>query len=430
MKSREKILLALFVSAIVLWRGLPMLRSMVLGRLDDDTRRLAALKSAKTSIDDKEFQLQMAQHKLAEWVDRSLPPEPVEAQRLYQEWLTDLAEGAGMTNIRVTPDPLQVTPDKSFRPVRVSVKAEATFEQLTYFLHQFYRIDLLQRIQALKVEGPPTPGGPLKITITAEGLCLHDAHDRNHLFPRTELAKSLPRSFDTVTVASAEEFPKEPGFVVRIDNGEERGSDQHGGEYAVVTKIDGDKWTVTRAAEGTTKAYHPAKSEIELFPVRFDQKDLTLEKRRKTLAKHPFVQPIPPAPVVVDTNDPARQTKLIGTTLTEKEQSAWLFNEFTRINTVVKKGSSISIGDVEGTVEAIEENSIRVKRGDQLWKLSMGKDLRSMTRGEAGSEDSVFSGFSDEGPDGRGGGDPGSRRGRSRRSRRSDRSEMNFDPRQ
>lgn len=104
MKHREKILLALFVSAIVVWRGLPMLRAMVLGRLDNDVRRLAVLKSTKTGIDDKEFKLQISQRKMAEWLEQSLPPEPVEAQRLYQEWLTDLAEAAGIANIRVTPE--------------------------------------------------------------------------------------------------------------------------------------------------------------------------------------------------------------------------------------------------------------------------------------------------------------------------------------
>ncbi len=428
MKPREKILLAVCIAVIVGWRGLPMLRSLVLGRLDDDTRRIHTLKAAQAAIEDKEFKLQITQRKTREWLEQSLPPEPVESQRLYQEWLNDLAEVAGISNLRVTPEPLQVTPDKSFRSVRVSVKGEATFEQLTYFLHQFYRTDLLHRIQALKVEGPTNPGGPLKITIMAEGICLRDAPERDHLFPRTELAESLPKSFDTMKVSSSEEFPKEPGFVVRIDNDEERGSGQHGGEYAIVTKMDGNKWTLKRAVEGSTKAYHAAKREVELFPVRFDQKDISLDARRKAMAKHPFVQPVPPAPVVADTNDPARQTKLIGTTLTESEHSAWLFNESTRLNTVVKKGSSISVGDVEGTVEAIEQNSIQVKRGDQLWNLAIGKDLRSMTRGEAGNgDDSMFPGLSEDSPDGRGG-DPGSRGGRGR-SRRPRRPEVNFDPR-
>jgi hypothetical protein len=420
MKRREKILLIFLVSAVVGWRGLPVLRAMVLGRLDEDSRKIAALKVIQTKLEDETLWLQIKQRRVNDWIDRSLPPEPVEAQRLYQEWVHDLAElVAGLSSVRVTPEPLQVTPNASFRAVRVSVKGEGTFEQLTYFLHEFYRADLLHRVQALKVEGPPNPGGPLKITMMVEGLCLPDAPPRTHLFPRTTLADSLPRSFDTLKVNSAEEFPKEPPFMIQIDN-----------EFATVTKIAGNKWTVKRAIEGTSKAYHAAKAEVELFPVKFEQKNVTLDDRRKTLVKHPFVQPVPPAVQVVDTNDPALQTKLMATILTEVEPVAFLFNSETRFNTVVHKGTAISVGDVEGTVVAIEQNSIEIKRDNGLWRLAIGKDLRSMTRGDSnGPEDSPFTGYSDEPPDGRGS-DPRIPGGRDRfRSRRGRRSEINFDSR-
>jgi hypothetical protein len=419
MQRREKLLLIFLVSAVVGWRGLPILRAMVLGRLDDASRRIATLKAARTSLEEKTFQLHIKEHRKTDWIDRSLPPEPVEAQRLYQEWVTDLAEQAGISALRVTPDPLQTTTTPGFRAVRVSVKGEATFEQLTYFLHEFYRADLLHRVQALKVEGPPNPGGPLKITMGVEGLCLTEAPARTHLFPRTELADSLPRSFDTLKVNSADEFPKEPPFIIHIDN-----------ELAMVTKIAGTKWTIQRAVEGTSKAYHAAKSEVELFPIKFEQKDRSLDDRKKALAKHPFVQPVPPPVQVVDTNDPALQTKLMATILTEVEPVAFLFNSETRFNTVVHKGTAISIGDVEGTVVAIEQNSIQIKRGDDLWRLAIGKDLRSMTRGDAnGSEDSPMTGYSDEPSEGRGS-DPRNSGGRDRfRSRRGRRSEINFESR-
>lgn len=420
MQRREKILLIFFVSAIVIWRGLPILRAMVLGRLDEASLRIQALNKDEAVLEDKEFQLQINQRRMSDWTERSLPPEPAEAQRLYQEWLNDLAELAGISSLRVTPEPLQTAPtDISFRSVRVSVKGEATFEQLTYFLHEFYRADLLHRVQALKVESPG-PGAPLKIVLMAEGLCVHGAQPRSHLFPRTELAESLPRSFDTLKVSSVEGFPKEPGFVLRIDN-----------ELATVTKIDGNKVHVKRAVEGTAKAYHANKAEVELFPVRFDQQQISLDDRKKTLAKHPFVQPAPPQAQVVDTNDPARQTKLMGTILTEGEPTAWLYNDVTHFNTVVKKGTTISIGDIQGTVEAVEANSIQIKRGQDLWRLKMGKDLRSMTRSESGgSDDSMLSGFSDDAPPEGRSGEPRNPSGRDRfRGRRVRRPEFNFESR-
>ncbi len=427
MGRREKILLILLVSAVVGWRALPILRAMVLGRLDEDSRRIEALKVTAARLDDKEFQLQIDQRRMSDWKDRSLPPEPAEAQRLYQEWLNDLAELAGISSLRVTPEPLQVTPN--YRTVRVTVKGQSTFEQLTYFLHEFHRVDLLHRIQALKVEGPPNPGGPLKISVTAEGLCLHDALPRSHLFPRAELADSLPRSFDTLKVASAEGFPKEAGFTVRIEN--VPGAESNA-EFVKVTKISGNQWTVQRAVEGTSKAYHAAKAEVELFPVRFDQNDLKLEDRRKALAKHPFVQPVPPRIQIADSNDPARQTKLMGTILADNEHTAWLYNEVTKFNTVVKKGMPISVGDIQGTVVEIEPDAVQIKRADGVWRLAIGKDLRSMTRVAAGGARrlDVFGLFRRLSGRARGeaGNPPDGGRSRSR-SRRSRRPEMSFESR-
>jgi len=424
MRRREKILVILLVSAVVGWRGLPILRAMVLGRLDADAQRIEALKSAAAVLDDKAWDLKINQRRMSDWIDRSLPPEAAEAQRLYQEWLNDLADSAGISSLRVTPEPLQVTPDASYKAVRVSLKGQSTFEQLTYFLHQFYRADLLHRIQALKVEGPTNPGDPLKVLLTAEALCLRDAPPRSHLFPRTELADSLPRSFDTLKVKSAEGFPKEPGFTVRIDN--VPGAESIA-EFVTVTKISGNQWTVQRAVEGSTKAYHPAKTEVELFPVRFDQRDVTLDDRRKALAKHPFVQPVPPRIQTADSNDPARQTKLMGTILADNEHTAWLYNDATKINTVVKKGMPIGVGDVQGTVVEIEPDGIQIKRGTELWRLAIGKNLRSMTRVVAGGgDDSMFSGFSDDSPDARPG-ESGTPSDRGRRTRRFRRPEMNFE---
>jgi hypothetical protein len=427
MPLRQKILIIALVAVVVGWRGLPILRGIVLGRLDDDVRRIQSLKSTAAKLENQELQVQIKQRRMNDWLDHSLPPEPVEAQRLYQEWLNDLAELAGIANLRVTPEPLQMNPTASFRTVRVSVKGQATFEQLTYFLHEFYRTDLLHRVQALKVEAPTNPGEPLKILVTAEGLCLHDAPVRNHLFPKTELASSLPRSFDTVKVASTEGFPSEPGFLVRIE-----GTPSEPSELVTVTKISGKMWTVKRAAEGSKKVYHPPKAEVELFPIRYEQKSLSLADRQKGLVKHPFVQPIPPRSQMADGDDPARQTNLMGTTiLADKEHSsAWLFNHTTRQATVVKQGTSISVGDVSGTVVAIDPDWIQIKRGEGLWQLAIGRDLRSMTRVEAGStDDAMF----DDAPESRGG---ESRSGESRnggrdrfRSRRFRRPEINFESR-
>jgi hypothetical protein len=175
---------------------------------------------------------------------------------------------------------------------------------------------------------------------------------------------------DSVKVASTEGFPKEPGFSIRIEK-----------ELALVTKIDGDTWTIKRGLDGTTKDFHKPKAEVELYPIRAERKDVKLEDVKKALVANPFVKP-GAVTRTVDPNDPARQTRLISSVGENDDQVACLLNSQTKAQTVVHKGTEISIGDIQGTVVAVELKYIHIKRGNDVWQLNLGKDLRSMFRAD------------------------------------------------
>ncbi len=368
MQRREKILGLLLVGAVLAWLGRGVVHSVFLGRLDDRKDKLALVKETQTSVSAKELNLLQTMKKMGQWRDRSLPGEPLEALRLYQQWLTDLGQTSGIAQLHVTPEQRTGT-GPGWKSISVKVTGEATFDQLTTFLHEFQRIALLHRIASIKVEGPKT-SGPLKLTMVAEGLLFDDSAAKTRLLARTTLAESLPRSFDTAKVASTEGFPTEPGFGVRIEK-----------ELVLVTKIDGDKWTVKRALEGTTKASHPPKSEVEIYPVREERKNIKLEDVRKSLAANPFVKP-GGATRTIDPNDPARLTRLISSVAAPDDQTACLYNTQTKAQTVVKNGTEITIGDIQGTVVAVEPKYIHIKRGNDVYQLNLGKDLRSMVRAD------------------------------------------------
>ncbi len=268
MQRREKILALLLISAVLAWYGSGIVHRIFLGRLDERKEKLALVKETQANVSAKEQNLLNTMKKMGDWRDRSLPNESLEALRLYQQWLTDLGQTSGITQLHVTPEQRQGT-GPGWKSISVKVTGEATFEQLTTFLHEFQRIALLHRIASIKVEGPKI-SGPLKVTMVAEGLLFDDSAPKTRLLARTTLAESLPRSFDTAKVTSTEGFPTEPGFGLRIER-----------ELVLVTKVDGDKWTVKRALEGTTKASHPPKSEVEIYPVRPERKDIKLEDVRK-----------------------------------------------------------------------------------------------------------------------------------------------------
>jgi hypothetical protein len=282
--------------------------------------------------------------------------------------LTDLGQTAGISQLHVAPEQRQGS-GPGYKTISVKVTGEATFDQLTSFLHQFQRIALLQRIASLKVEGPKTTG-PLKLTMIAEAMAFEDIAPRTRLLPRTTLVESMGRSSDDMKVGSAEGFPKEPGFSVRVEK-----------ELVLVSKVNGNTWTVKRAMEGTTKAYHAPKAEVELYPIRPSRKDIKLEDVKKSLAANPFVKP-GAVTRTIDPNDPARQTKLMSSVAENDDQTACLYNAQTKTQTVVHKGTEISIGDIQGTVVAVEPKYIHIKRGSDVWQLNIGKDLRSMVRAD------------------------------------------------
>jgi Tfp pilus assembly protein PilO len=364
MQRREKILLSLLVGAVIVWYGWGIVRGIFLGRLDDRTAQLSALKDTEEALSEKQIKLLQTMKRMGEWKNRSLPPETLEALRLYQQWLTDLGQTSGLSQLHVTPEQRQGN-GPHYKTISVKVTGEGTFEQLTTFLHEFQRIALLHRITSIKVEGPKT-SGPLKLTMIAEGISFEDGAPRTRLMARTTLADSLPKSFDSVKVASTEGFPEEPGFSVRIEK-----------ELAIVTKINGNTWTLKRGIDGTALARHAPKAEVELYPIRPERKDIKLDDVRKTLVANPFVKP-GAVTRTVDPNDPARQTRLMASVADNEDQTAYLYNAQTKSQTVVHKGTEISVGDVQGTVVAVEPKYIQIKRGSDVFQLNIGKDLRSM----------------------------------------------------
>lgn len=416
MKPREKKLAAICAVVIVGYLGYQTVIGALMSPLEERQTRIKGLDKLTDKLEANEANVLAAQRRMGALKDRSLPPDAYQAQRFYTSWLTDLAQISGLTNVHVTPDQIPSS-NPAYRSVGVTVKGDGNFEQLTTFLYEFQRIELLHRIAGLKLEGPPNPGGPFKITINAEGLSLPDAAPRQHLFPRTQLADSLPKSFDNMKVASSEGFPKEAGFDARIES-----------EIVTVTKINGNEWTLKRGAEGTALVRHPSKAEVELFPIRSDRANLKVEEIRKALVKHPFTAPVPvTAAAANDPNDPARLTRLMGSVdVAGGDISAWLYNKTTNTRTVVRKGSAISVGDVRGTVAAVEPNCIKIDRGGEVWQLDFGRNLRSMTRVGGNSDDGMDPELMMEGgPRGGGefrgrGGQGGSGGRERRRSRRSD----------
>lgn len=285
MQRREKILLFGLLAVAIGWQGWPMLRNRFYGPIEERESQLQALKLKVGGKQDQNLAALRAVARLKEWKAASLPPNEFDAQRLYQQWLTDTALGCGFQDLRVTPA-RRSTMGIAGMQVQVNVEGTATLAELARFLHRFRRIALLHRLTQIVTESPSNQGDPrLKVSVTAEGLCLREAADRSYLFPEGLLKSETSRSATQLQVDDTEDFPKAPGFRVVVD-----------AEYMTVTKMDGATWTVVRGVEGSTVEKHATGTRVELAPILPTAAQLTFDEAAKLVAENPFAKKAPARP--------------------------------------------------------------------------------------------------------------------------------------
>jgi hypothetical protein len=299
--TRQQILLAAAVGVVVLWVAIFMVGPAALAPFQ---QKAEDLKKVTASVEQKTKDaaaVEKAKTQLVAWRARSLPPDvgaakskrsdALDAQRKYQEWITDLTILAGFDSPKVRPlASRQISRTFSGASVNaavsvaVSVEAHITYGQLATFLDHFYRAELLHRISKLRVESRESSGDPeLHVWIDCEGLAINDAKVRRTLFPETTLTAELSADAKSCRVAGSDGFPKQVPFRVRI-----------GGEYLTVTAIKGDEWTIVRAVERTHAAEHPSGGKVELTPLNPAFPSKTADEFHDVLLANVFIKPPPP----------------------------------------------------------------------------------------------------------------------------------------
>ena len=294
MQRRQQYLLFGLIAVVVLWQGARIVDSSFLQPIRDKRTELDELE--KTVGLKKKDQIELARLKknLDKWKARSLPPDPMKnakqrpdalnAQRLYQDWLHDLALLSGFEDLEIRPERLMVSRDSVFVSVNVKIEANAHYEQLCNFLNRFYRADILHRVTAMRVQSRESDGDPLlQITIDAEGLAIVAAPQNRRLFPQTTLEKDLAEDATELIVESTDGFPEKPDFMIRIKN-----------ELLRVTAVNGTIWTVERAQDSTTASAYAVGTSIEQMRLNEEVPTRSAQEIKQLLASNVFVKPAPP----------------------------------------------------------------------------------------------------------------------------------------
>lgn len=293
MQRREQYLLIGLVTAVLLWQGAVLLDSWLLQPLREKQESLEKLQTQISDTNTKLLQLARQRKNLNDWKKRSLPPDPIKgkqrpnalnAQRLYGDWLHDLAELSGFEELKVTSDVITVSRDNVFVSVHIKIEADARYEQLCRFLERFYRTDLLHRVTALRIQSAEAEGDPLmQVLLDVEGLAIVGAPQNRRLFAQTTLVEDLSEDATEIIVESNDDFPKEPGFLVRLRT-----------EYLKVIRMEGAIWTVERAQDSTVASNHPSETILEHVRLNRDVKGRTADEFKQLLDSDVFVKPAPP----------------------------------------------------------------------------------------------------------------------------------------
>ncbi len=261
MQPREKILAGALAAVVVFMVFRTTLDNWFLAPLRARNTQIKSLQQSVETRSQEKDDFLAATRRLGEWRDASLPPDQYDAQREYQEWLTDMAQISGWENVAISLG--SRTLRGPYTSVAITVEGRATLDEVNSFLKRVEETKLLHRIVGLDVSSPSFDGNPpLNVTLTAEGLALTDAASRTRLFPTTGLAADVTASQNSIKVVSAEGFPEETPFRVRI-----------GEEFLSVVEIGGDGWKVERGIAGTIPAQHSADVDVELMPLKAGDSD-------------------------------------------------------------------------------------------------------------------------------------------------------------
>jgi len=292
MQPREKMLLAAVLVLGSAWLGGGYLISAVFEPFQERIQRLDGLRASVNKKSDEQMTLGRARLTLKNISAISLPPDPgkskqpsaLNAQRLYLEWLTDIAELCGFEDPKVTAGNL-VMKGKVYISVGAKLEANARYEQLVRFLDVFYRTSLAQRISALNVTTKVFEGDPvLTIKLDADGLVMLDSPSRRTLFPQTLLAEPISDEGKLLQVVDTNDFPNEPGFRVLLKS-----------EFLNITEIHDDGvWTVERGIEQTQPAASTEGAIVELVRMKPGQTDRTMDDFRRLVTSDIFMKPSPP----------------------------------------------------------------------------------------------------------------------------------------
>ena len=165
-------------------------------------RRNGIASLEKGVADQKKIERQTiaASSRMRSYQERSLPPVPSVGRSVYQSWLQDQFDKAGITQPTVTVK--NGKEDKNLLMTHeFTAISKGTLPQVVKLLHQFYSADYLHRVKRLTLK-PIKDSKELDITLDVEAVSLVKAPAASTLQERVASRLALPAEADYVRIIS------------------------------------------------------------------------------------------------------------------------------------------------------------------------------------------------------------------------------------
>ncbi len=317
MKQREKRLLGVLAGILALWQGGALLGKFILDPVAERQSDLEAREERLAKKQKQWTQSKIAARKLADWNRRSLPPDPVVASSLYQNWLIDLASRMKLSNVVVTPNRTEAKPKgDTYYAISAIIKAQGTLDRLCDFLYEFRRSGLLHRVWRINLVTDEHQGNPvLHIELTVEGLALKDSP------------------------ASGERDPANRLFAVP----------DLADHFGVGTAGDKSAYSSLLARNPFVRGYNGP----------------------------PKPRPSPPRE---PDEDPREFVYFVGRVSNGSQIDAMLYDRSTNKTTLLTERSEFRMAGVEGNVVSIGADFITLKVKGAIWRMELGDNLAQLKK--------------------------------------------------
>lgn len=357
--------------------------------------REASIRKLKEEITGKERKLRVARRaaqRLNVYREMSLPEDVELAGSLYQSWLLNHLEKAGMSNIKISATTGR-NRTKTMHQHSFTVTSQGNLAQLTSFLHQVYSVDHLHRIRQFRAQ-PIKGSKDLSVALMLDALSLQKADHEESLndAPAERLQHGDLDEYLRVIVgrnifAPANKAPR------ITSSSSQKGSPNSSLSFAVKASDPDTLDKVTYAIEAETlegASIDPKSGQFRWTPKKNGEYQVTViatdnglpSKSDRQLVKLTVSDPPPPPPPppkeppkkTLDF-DNAKYTYLTAITEVDGRSELWLTIRTTGEILKLHVGDKLDIGSIQGVVKRIKDNSAELEAEGKSLVVALGDPL-------------------------------------------------------